>query len=270
MQTNSPVGVLSITGPLAMGSCGRDVQTLQAALNQTLLSPGLKPDGAFGYRTDAAVRAFQRWKNLKVDGIVGPCTSAALGLQYKARIMTAPLPLPGPQLPRRPLETPDLPGPPPPNAIERLVDAITRGLADVQKGVLSIISALDNLPDAIAGEIRRLLSGPFQTAMAILRGCVHVASVTLAAAANIMADAIRKSFQNVIGALQSCLAVLSRLPDILGLTRIADQIRSILARLTPIVDRVIDVILRTLRGIGGPVSDAIAALITIVRGAAPV
>ena len=47
-----------------------------AALQKQL---GLKSDGIFGPKTEAAVKAFQKANGLKVDGIVGPQTMAALG-----------------------------------------------------------------------------------------------------------------------------------------------------------------------------------------------
>lgn len=59
------------------GDTGSDVFALQAQLLTFGFSPG-KIDGNFGFRTDAAVRAFQASRGLAVDGIVGPATSAAL------------------------------------------------------------------------------------------------------------------------------------------------------------------------------------------------
>ena len=57
---------------------GHDVKAFQ----QMLASAGhpVKIDGRFGARTDKAVRALQRSRGLKADGIVGPATRAILGL----------------------------------------------------------------------------------------------------------------------------------------------------------------------------------------------
>jgi len=60
-----------------LGARGEDVRFLQTQLNVSA-GAGLMPDGLFGAKTDAAVRAFQRTKGLTVDGIVGPKTWAAL------------------------------------------------------------------------------------------------------------------------------------------------------------------------------------------------
>ena len=53
------------------GSRGEGVKKIQMALH-------LYPDGIFGQLTEEAVRAFQAEKGLKVDGIVGDKTMAAL------------------------------------------------------------------------------------------------------------------------------------------------------------------------------------------------
>lgn len=74
-----------INGPLMVGSSGADVKILQSVLNQVLPSKQLVTDGNFGVRTEAAVRSFQRSRQLRCDGIVGPKTAEALGLSYVAR-----------------------------------------------------------------------------------------------------------------------------------------------------------------------------------------
>jgi len=61
---------------LQTGSVGDEVIDLQAGLN--VLGYGIAEDGVFGVETDTAVRRFQQAEELRVDGIVGPATRAAL------------------------------------------------------------------------------------------------------------------------------------------------------------------------------------------------
>lgn len=62
---------------LKVGSKGEDVKKLQEALNKLGFNCGT-PDGIFGAKTEAAVKAFQQRYGLAVDGIVGPATQAKL------------------------------------------------------------------------------------------------------------------------------------------------------------------------------------------------
>jgi peptidoglycan hydrolase-like protein with peptidoglycan-binding domain len=75
---------------LAYGSTGSWVKTLQNALNNDYeagyfpntpynFKPKLKVDGDFGTLTANAVKDFQEWYLLVVDGVVGPKTWNALG-----------------------------------------------------------------------------------------------------------------------------------------------------------------------------------------------
>lgn len=64
---------------LAIGSRGPSVQHLQQLLMNAGYNPGTI-DGIFGSRTQAAVMAFQRDSHINVDGIVGPRTWTALGV----------------------------------------------------------------------------------------------------------------------------------------------------------------------------------------------
>jgi len=62
---------------LKLGSVGNNVAKIQKKLN--LNGYPLVADGAFGTKTDAAVRLFQSRHGLTVDGLVGPLTWAAIG-----------------------------------------------------------------------------------------------------------------------------------------------------------------------------------------------
>ena len=62
---------------LRNGSSGSDVVYLQTRLAALGLSPG-SPDGRFGARTEAAVKAFQRSRSLNADGMVGAQTWSAI------------------------------------------------------------------------------------------------------------------------------------------------------------------------------------------------
>ncbi len=64
--------VVPVPKTVKKGSRNKVVAMLQAALG------GLKIDGSFGPKTDAAVRAFQKKKGLTVDGICGPKTWRAV------------------------------------------------------------------------------------------------------------------------------------------------------------------------------------------------
>lgn len=57
---------------------GEDVSALQILLNHAN-NAGLAVDGKFGNKTKAAVKAYQKEKGLKVDGIAGKNTITALG-----------------------------------------------------------------------------------------------------------------------------------------------------------------------------------------------
>jgi peptidoglycan hydrolase-like protein with peptidoglycan-binding domain len=67
---------------LERGSKGRDVKDLQDALIELDFKPGAV-DGAFGIYTESAVRSFQTWATLTVDGVVGPLTWEKLDLADK-------------------------------------------------------------------------------------------------------------------------------------------------------------------------------------------
>ena len=72
-------------GLLKQGSKGKPVERLQTDLNRLGAKPKLKVDGIFGPLTKAAVQAFQKKAKMKADGAVGNLTEAAI-------LMGGPLP----------------------------------------------------------------------------------------------------------------------------------------------------------------------------------
>jgi peptidoglycan hydrolase-like protein with peptidoglycan-binding domain len=74
--------------PLRLGNAGWDVASLQFQLAEHGF-PSATFDGIFGPHINAALRRFQKWARLKVDGVAGPATVRAL----TAPPPTIPLPL---------------------------------------------------------------------------------------------------------------------------------------------------------------------------------
>lgn len=66
---------------LRKGDSGGAVLILQQALNSKNIQPRTDENGVFDSTTLAAVKAFQQQQNLEIDGIAGPKTFAALGIQ---------------------------------------------------------------------------------------------------------------------------------------------------------------------------------------------
>jgi len=64
---------------LSVGSSGPNVAALQKKLGEAGFSTG-ETDGNFGKGTQSAVTSFQKSKNLSADGVIGPATASALGL----------------------------------------------------------------------------------------------------------------------------------------------------------------------------------------------
>lgn len=70
------------------GSKGTDVKNIQTLLNKAGAKPKLKVDGIFGPLTDAAVRAFQKKCKLKPDGKIGKKTMPVLKFGGPLPVMT--------------------------------------------------------------------------------------------------------------------------------------------------------------------------------------
>ena len=78
----APPKPVAPTTPIIMmrrGATGESVRKLQDGLNRVFPAYSkLKEDAIFGYATERVIKEFQKRSNLKIDGIVGPVTKAAL------------------------------------------------------------------------------------------------------------------------------------------------------------------------------------------------
>lgn len=77
-SATEPTATVTASGILREGSRGADVQRVQELLTTVGYAPG-PVDGIFGPKTKVAVLAFQDDHGLRVDGLVGSNTRAALG-----------------------------------------------------------------------------------------------------------------------------------------------------------------------------------------------
>lgn len=80
-NTDNPLGTFAVKRLIKLTSPymrGDDVRDVQEALQIVSFSPG-ESDGVFGPRSENAVKAFQKSRGLKADGIVGENTVKALG-----------------------------------------------------------------------------------------------------------------------------------------------------------------------------------------------
>lgn len=86
LSTLTPVAMAASLGDriLMQGSMGDDVAQLQQKLNIFGFWAGVV-DGIYGPKTKAAVQRFQKAKNLNSDGIAGPQTFRALGVNPSYR-----------------------------------------------------------------------------------------------------------------------------------------------------------------------------------------
>jgi LysM repeat protein len=93
-QTRAALGALGrpLFGnrTIVRGAVGWDVSVLQFLLRRAGYASG-SIDGAFGARTEAAVRRYQGVLGLHADGIVGRRTIAALSLRYRVPVASRPV-----------------------------------------------------------------------------------------------------------------------------------------------------------------------------------
>ncbi len=232
----------TITGPLMIGSRGKDVQTLQSLLNKaTVPGPGLSADGIFGIRTDTAVRAFQQRNGLKPDGLVGQRTARALGAQFVPQ--------------RQPLPKPSLPGTVPPTStvtpVAVLMGVVAKELKQIANRIESSFNnGFDERPEV------------FNRAKKFLKSGLNQALSRLASAAQggLSADLVAHEVGSALILMAGGLGVVAEELGKGGAdTSIIIPIRNELSARIP---RVMDVVKRTL---AGQLEGSVRAGVTLLR-----
>ncbi len=114
------------------GATGPLVITLQTLLNED--GAGLAVDGNFGVKTEKALKVYQMGNNLTIDGICGPKTWAAMGVEFDDGQQ------PPAEAPDEPTEEPEQPG---------MVSVPKQEIADCLKTIDAAMESLSILKSTI-------------------------------------------------------------------------------------------------------------------------
>ncbi|MFP4121935.1 MAG: peptidoglycan-binding protein [Coleofasciculus sp.] len=117
--------IIKLTSPYMHG---KDVRKIQQALADAKIDVGV--DGVFGPGTQAAVKLFQKARNLITDGVVGPATLVQLGFFGAPVVISPPEPEPKPTPEPEPEPKPTKPTPPPAKAVGRILVSAGHDLKD--------------------------------------------------------------------------------------------------------------------------------------------
>jgi peptidoglycan hydrolase-like protein with peptidoglycan-binding domain len=148
---------------------GADMTAIQTRLNEMGASPPLPVDGVSGPLTKAAVIAFQKSHGIEPDGIVGPITLAALGLEGGGTRVTAFEEGPQ-QVIVNPWDQPEEPGTATGTRIKEDVTAVKLGSSNIA-AVQAKLNALGAKPalavDGVSGPKTKAAIEAFQSAHGI-------------------------------------------------------------------------------------------------------
>lgn len=207
----------TLHGLLFLGQKGPDVKQLQELLNDWLrLGPGLAlaTDGHFGLNTERQVRALQSQRGAPADGIFGPQTARAVGVNY---VGSAHLP----QM-QVPLSSPPIPGgfaaPPRPHRaghgllvtfVDTILDVFHTALSVLLKVVSRSVGAvlLKQIASALANALSQLTS-KLHTIVAMLQTCPNPVEF--------LVMQLRQTFDWFKSAVQSAIDQFPRLVNLLA------------------------------------------------------
>lgn len=256
------------SGSLQMGSNGPRVSTLQSKLNAMVSPPpNLKVDGMFGMKTAQAVRAFQQRRGLTVDAIVGPQTSAALGLGATPGGGGGGAGGGGGGFPAPPGVAPAPPGGNAPpgfvdlSAFNIVVEAVISGFQRVAAQLLSWIDS-DYVPQIVYDRVAGPINGAVNSLASRLRGITRNAVAAGQDPAGFVTDRIREVLANAVSNVVNALQPLVGLP-IIG--SVAMRYQAVLRSLLSMADSALNALRAGGHAAQGVATRIAAVFDTIVR-----
>ncbi len=257
-----------IAGPLQLGSRGPRVITLQSQLNVALsLRPPLAADGIFGVLTGDAVRRLQQRCGLRVDGVVGPASAAALGLGYSVAPVPPPMPgifsPPSPPIPggAAPVAVSGQGAPLDPRLLAEIADAVVRGLANIAGAASRIMGAIASFPDVALATTRAVVASAVRSAAAILHGIPAAVMSATADSISFIQSQIHAAINGFASRVAGVLGSVAGSPGVAAIIEVWARASRLLLRVAESVSTLLRRGVRAIGAIASVVAQAVQAAV---------